>query len=69
MAAAVDQLRQESESRRREILAARAPRKKELAEIARNLDTPKPRTPPLTTRKQELTTLLSEDAPTGLTAG
>ena len=74
MAAAIDQLRRESESRRRTTLAARAPMEKELAEIARRLeraqvmcmegameiDDLKARSTPLKARRAELEVLLAE---------
>lgn len=74
MAAAVDQLREESQSRRRETLAARAPMERELAEIARKLDRAqtlciegameieelKRRSTPLKARRSELQALLAE---------
>ena len=74
MAAAVDQLREESQSRRRETLAARAPMERELAEIARKLERAqimcmdgameiedlKTRSAPLKARRTELQALLDE---------
>ncbi|WP_407059711.1 recombinase family protein [Brevundimonas bacteroides] len=74
MAAAVDQLREESQNRRRETLAARAPMERELAEIARKLERAqtlcidgameieelKSRSAPLKARRTELHALLAE---------
>lgn len=74
MAAAVDQLCEESQSRRRETLAARAPMERELAEIARKLERAQTlcidgameieelitRSAPLKARRTQLAALLAE---------